>query len=98
MKPSEKSIYFSTESFQTILPNYVGDDFPQTLCFGLRDFNGYCARDGTPTKNIIVMDLVATSIKTVGGITMRDLAYKCQSTILWNLGSLRSLKMELYLG
>lgn len=44
------------------------------------------------------MDLVATSIKTVNGITMRDLAYKCQNTILWSLGSLRNLKMDLYLG
>ena len=81
------------------MPNYVGDDFPQSISFGLRDYNGYCAKDGSPTKSVIVMDLVSTAIKTTStGITMRDLAYKSQNYVLLNLGTMRTLKMELYLG
>ncbi len=42
------------------------------------------------------MDLVGTSIKSVAGLTSRDLIYKSQSINFWNLGSLRDLKMEVY--
>lgn len=86
-----------TETFQTVLTNYVGDDFPQTIAFAFRNFNGYMDKSGTVTKKFIVLDLVGTTIKsTMSGLISRDLVYKSQILNLWDLGNLRSLNMEVY--
>ena len=72
--------------------NFVGDDFPQTVSFGLRNFNGFINKAGNQTNKFIVMDLVGTTIKTgINGLTSRDLIYKSQMYNVWDLGTQRSL-------
>lgn len=53
-------------------------------------------KTGSVTKKFLVLDLVATSIKTSAGLTSRDLVYKSQMYNLWDLGILRTLQMEVY--
>lgn len=79
-----------------MITNYVGDDFPQTISFAFRNFNGYMDKNGSITRKFLVLDLVGTSIKTSAGLTSRDLIYKSQMYNLWDLGQLRTLQMEVY--
>lgn len=79
------------------MTNYVGDDFPQTISFAFRNFNGFMDKNGGVTKKFIVLDLAATTVKTtMTGLTSRDLVYKSQLLNLWDLGTLRNLQMEMY--
>jgi hypothetical protein len=83
----------ATQNFQTVLSNYVGDDYPSKISFAFRNLAGYSNSSGQVTTKFLVLNLVSTAIKNEGGLTSRDLIYKNQQLNVWSLGNLRSLQL-----
>mgnify|MGYP000452785113 CR=1 FL=1 len=78
--------------------DFVGDNFPQTISIGVKNFSGFVEKDGTNSNKIIVMNLFSVSSNiTQQGIQYRDLIYKNEMSALWQLGSLRNLQFQVYL-
>lgn len=85
-----------TECFTTVLQEFIGDNFPQTISIALRSFSGLIGFTGTPTNRIITMNLVDINTTIENGLTKRDLIYKNELPASWSLGNLRNLKFEVY--
>lgn len=66
-----------TEAFTTVILDYVGDNFPQTISLTIKNFSGFKGLSGNQTNKVIVLNLTAiNSIITPQGIVSRDLVYK----------------------
>lgn len=65
-----------TEGFTTILQDFVGDDFPQTINIGLDGYAGYIGFKGLPTPIVIVLRLVDINTVNNEGMITRDLIYR----------------------
>lgn len=78
--------------------DFVGDSFPQTISIGLLNYSGFTGKSGIPTNKIMILNLfqVSTSINAQG-IQYRDLIYKSEGNVMWDLGSLRNLSFVVYL-
>lgn len=87
-----------TESFTTVILDFIGDTFPSTISIGLEGFSGFIGKNGVPTNRIIVMNLCAvTATVNPQGIVSRDLVYKNETTACWDLGSMRNMTLKLYI-
>lgn len=82
-----------TESFTTILQDFVGDNYPQTISIALRGYGGLIGWDGGVSTKIIVLNLCSITTHGSNGIVMRDLVYKNDVQAMWNLGTLRNLQL-----
>lgn len=88
----------ATESFTTVILDYVGDNFPQTISIALKSFSGFISKQGVQTNKIIILNLFqVSSTITAQGIQYRDLVYKSEMNTMWQLGSLRNLEFQVYL-
>ena len=86
-----------TETFQTVLQDFVGDDYPKTISIGLQGFGGFIGADGGITNKIILMNLSSITVHQINGVVSRDLVYKNDVSCQWSLGLLRNLKISVYL-
>lgn len=55
--PNEKSIFFSTLGFTTVVQDFVGDDFPQTINISLDNVSGLIDFSGNPTNKVLALSL-----------------------------------------
>lgn len=60
------------------------------------NFGGLVNWEGQLTSNIIVLNLAAITTTNVNGMIQRDLVYKNDVQAMWNLGTLRNLRFQVF--
>lgn len=86
-----------TEKIQSTIIDFVGDNFPQSIFLTLKNYGGLINQYGEITNKIIALNLNSITVKNVNGLITRDLLYASDIVNNWNLGSLRQLRMEIFL-
>lgn len=61
------------------------------ISIALRGFSGFVNSLGLTTTKILTLNLYSVTVNQINGLVQRDIIYKNDNTLNWDLGSLRAL-------